>query len=75
MIQLTRINGEKILVNPDLIIWVESKPDSMITFSDSKTLMVRESAAEIAEIFFQYQQKIHSRSAITCSTQQPSLEL
>ena len=47
MIQLTKLNGRSILVNPDLIRTIESTPDTLLKFTDGETLMVRETPREV----------------------------
>ena len=47
MIQLSKINGIEIYINPDLIRWVEVTPDTLVTFSDGKQIMVKEKPDEI----------------------------
>lgn len=48
MIELTRLNGTTVFVNPDHIRYVEICPDTLITFADGKTLLVKERPLEIA---------------------------
>ena len=49
MIQVTRLNGNSVFVNPDLIRYVEAAPDTILTFIDNTTLMVREQPKELIE--------------------------
>jgi flagellar protein FlbD len=49
MIRVTKINGEPIVVNADLIEFVEETPDTVISLCTGKKLMVRESAVEVIE--------------------------
>ena len=49
MIWLHRINGTEIMVNSDHIRFIERCPDTVVTFNDGKTLMVKESPEEIFE--------------------------
>ena len=62
MIPLTRPDGSTILVNPDRITTVEETPDTVITLSDGKHLLVREDACVIAERFVAYQRSIRAES-------------
>jgi flagellar protein FlbD len=59
MIPVPRPDGSTLLVNPDRIETIEDTPDCIITMADGKKLLVRESAAEIAERFRLYQRSIH----------------
>ena len=43
MIRLTRLDGRAIVINSDLIEFVESTPDTLISLTTGKKIMVRES--------------------------------
>ena len=45
MIELNRLNGSPLLVNPDLIRVIESMPDTLLTFTDGEKVMVRNQPA------------------------------
>jgi len=47
MIRVTKINDEEILINDDLIEFVETIPETMISLTDGKKIMVKESPDEI----------------------------
>lgn len=47
MIEVTKINGVKVLVNPDLIELVEETPDTVLTLTTGKKIIVKESRQEI----------------------------
>jgi flagellar protein FlbD len=49
MIRITKLNDEEILVNDDLIEFVETIPETMISLVDGKKIMVKESPDEIIE--------------------------
>ena len=44
MIELTRLNGHPLAVNCDLIRYVESSPDTVLTLVTGEKLLVRESS-------------------------------
>ena len=50
MIEVTKINGAKMLVNTSLIESVEETPDTMITLTSGKKLIVKESRQEVREL-------------------------
>ncbi len=54
MIELERMNGDLVLVNPDHIRFVEACPDCLITFFDGKTLLVKTALSEIKTKIFKY---------------------
>ena len=49
VIMLTRLNGERFALNPDLIERAEESPDTVLTLVDGKHLMVTERLTEIIE--------------------------
>ena len=49
MIVLTRLNGERFALNPDLIERVEETPDTHITLVDGKNLLVSEPMADVID--------------------------
>ena len=49
MIQVTKLNGSVVYVNPDLIRFVETTPDTILTFTDNTTLMVKEQPKDVIE--------------------------
>ena len=50
MIEVTKINGEKILVNPQLFEIVEETPDTVITMTTGKKIIVKESRQEVKNL-------------------------
>ena len=50
MIEVTRLNGTQILVNADLIELVEETPDTVITFTTGRKIIVKESRQEIKNL-------------------------
>lgn len=76
MIELSRMNGEKIWINPEQILWVEAKPDSILTFLDRKTLIVRETPDVIRARILEHHQKISTAGgSAQCSIPQQFSEL
>jgi flagellar protein FlbD len=58
MIELEKLSGGAILVNPDHIRFIESCPDSLVTFFDGKTLIVRTSIQEIQQKIINYKKGV-----------------
>lgn len=59
MIELTRLNNEKIVVNADLIEFVERTPDTLVTTTTGKKLMVKETIDEVVEKVIVYHHRLH----------------
>jgi len=51
MIELTRLNDGKIVINPYLVETVESNPDTVIMMNSGKKYLVKETPAEIEKRF------------------------
>ena len=58
MIEVTKINDVKILVNQDLIEIVEETPDTVISLTTGKKLIVIESRQEINSLVELYKRAI-----------------
>ena len=52
MIEVTKINGVRVLVNPDLIELVEETPDTVLTLTTGKKIIVKESRQEIKNLVY-----------------------
>ena len=57
MIELTKLNGAPVLVNPDLIRTVEATPDTVLKFIDGDSLIVREKPREVSAKVVRYKQE------------------
>ncbi len=49
MIKVTRINNSEIIINSDLIEFVESSPDTIISLTDGKKIIVKETPDDIIQ--------------------------
>ena len=58
MIELTRLNGNPMVVNSDLIKTAEASPDTMLTLINGEKLIVRESCAEVEERVLAYRARL-----------------
>lgn len=58
MIEVTRMNDTKYMVNAELIETVEETPDTVLTLTTSKKLVVRESSKEIRNRIIAYKKEI-----------------
>lgn len=58
MIQVTRLNGQKLYINADLIRTIEPTPDTIITLTDDRKLLVKESPEELVRRFIAYRREI-----------------
>ena len=58
MIELTRLNGIRFSLNPELIEVVESTPDTVITLTTGRKLIVKESRQEVKNLVLLYKREI-----------------
>lgn len=57
MIKVTRLNDTDLVINADLIEFVEATPDTIISLTTGKKIMVKESIDEIIERVAQFKRK------------------
>ncbi len=58
MIQLTRLNNHPLVVNSDLIKFVEQAPDTVITLVNGDKIVVRESAQDVLDRVVQFRRLV-----------------
>lgn len=61
VIEVTRLNETKLIVNADLIEKVEENPDTVITLSSGSKIIVKESRQEIRNLVILYKKEIFGR--------------
>ncbi len=62
MIRVTRLNGERFALNPDLIERVEAHPDTVAFLVDGTKYVVRESVDEVLQEIREYRAAILATS-------------
>ncbi|ADO76707.1 flagellar FlbD family protein [Halanaerobium praevalens] len=58
MIKLTRTSGKEFILNADLIVEVQETPDTVISLTNGKKLLVKDSADDIINKVIGYRQEI-----------------
>jgi flagellar protein FlbD len=58
MIELTRLNGNPMILNSDLIKTAEASPDTMLTLINGEKLIVREELGEVVERVLAYRARL-----------------
>jgi len=64
MITVSRINNQQITINAEMIEFIESTPDTIITMTDGKKIIVKESVEEVIEKVICYRQKCFEKLKI-----------
>lgn len=60
MIDVTKMNGGSVTVNADLIETVEETPDTIITLTTGKKIIVKESRQEVKNLVKSYRSECNS---------------
>ncbi len=58
MIEVTRLNGTTVLINAELIEMVEETPDTVISLTTGRKLIVKESRQEVKSLVKSYKRDI-----------------
>lgn len=59
MIKLTQLGGEPFVLNAELIKYVESRPDTIVTLAGGERLLVSETMEEVLRRTIDYQRSKH----------------
>ncbi|UCC43421.1 MAG: flagellar FlbD family protein [Candidatus Zixiibacteriota bacterium] len=62
MIRVTRINDAQVVINADLIEFLESIPETMITLTTGKKIMVKETIDQIIDRVADFKRMSTTRS-------------
>lgn len=62
MLEVTRLNGQKVVINCELIEYIDANPDTTITLTTANKFVVKETLDEVIEKIIQYKNKIYSQS-------------
>ena len=62
MIVVTRLNHTPIVVNPDLIVFIEETPDTIITLSNGEKLVIQEKVSEVIKRVIDFRRSIFNSS-------------
>ena len=61
MIELTRLNDTKFILNAELIEFIEEVPDTVIALTTGKKLFVKENKYEIRDLVVRYKQEVFNK--------------
>ncbi len=62
MIPLTRLNNTNLVINPDLIVFMEETPDTIITLSNGEKIAVQEKVQEVIRRVIEFRRCIFNPS-------------
>ena len=58
MVTVTRLDGRVVVLNADLIKCLEATPDTLVTFINGDTVMVRDTVEEVVERAIDYARRV-----------------
>ncbi len=61
MIRLTGINSDEFVLNSDLIETIEETPDTVISLTSGKKLVVKEPSRVVVQMVVDFKRKIYNR--------------
>jgi flagellar protein FlbD len=64
MVMVTRLNGEQFYVNPDLIEFIEETPDTVISMTTGRKIVVQESAESIIRSIVQLKKMLIQKDGV-----------
>lgn len=59
MIYVKRLNNKPLYINSDLIEFIEETPDTVITLTTGKKMVIEDSAEEVIEKLIGFRKKIY----------------
>ncbi len=62
MIEVTKLNGVKVLVNEDLIETVEETPDTVLTLTNGKKIIIKERRQEVKNLVKSFKRDVFGPS-------------
>ncbi len=66
MVKLTRLNGKPVVVNAELIEWIDQHPDTTISLATGSKIVVTESSDAVVQKVLEY------RCQLVAAGQQPA---
>jgi len=60
MIQLTRFNGKRLVINADLIQMVEHTPDTIVVLTNGEKILVKEPVEVVVRKVIEYKRLVHN---------------
>ncbi len=60
MIEVTRLNGLPVVINADLIKFIEATPDTLISLTSGEKIMVREPVSLVTERVLKYRHQVET---------------
>ena len=66
MIQVTRFDNRRVVINADLIKYVESTPDTIVTLTTGERMLVKETPEEVVGRVIEYGRRLRRVPEASC---------
>jgi flagellar protein FlbD len=73
VIILTRLNGQRFAVNPDLIERVESTPDTIVTLVDGTKYLVTQTIEDIADLVIEHRASVVAKAIDVANSEEETV--
>lgn len=60
MLEVTRLNGKKVVINCDLIEYIDANPDTTISLTTGNKFVVKEGLNEVVNRIVKYKKEVFS---------------
>ena len=57
MISITRLNGQEVYVNADLLLFLESSPETILTLLNGKKITVKETIPQVVDRIVEFKSR------------------
>jgi len=61
MILVTRLNGQEVYINADLILFLESSPETILTLENGKKITVKESIPQVVDRVVEFKARCYPK--------------
>lgn len=58
MVKLTRLSGTQFVLNAEMVQEIESTPDTIVTLTSGKKVMVKESVEDVIQAVLEYKRSV-----------------
>ena len=62
MIPVTRLNGQEVYINADLILFLESSPETILTLQNGKKITVKETIPQVVDRVVEFKSRIFPKA-------------
>lgn len=62
MIPVTRLNGQEVYINADLILFLESSPETILTLQNGKKITVKETIPQVIDRVVEFKARCYPKA-------------